>query len=376
MKKTIIFPGETKYVGEVKNGKPHGKGTLTYPDKGGKYIGQWKNGKYHGQGELTFFDGKKIIGNFINGKHEHWLINNKPKIDYNWRYLKGESSNDYDYRVLPNVNYKSVKKKFNKIKFLKLLDKFKNKNFFDILSESCDGEKEIAYAFLFGYRDEICTDMPMMVNEFIYNQFLSKIDKDIKYIPICSDYTKSDILGEFTIFKVDLLKIKNSKNCFLVSSGINRDGTYFSYIDKKLSIKINNKEIMGETLKLIKKNSALIVGFFCLNGNFDWDLKKVFSLYKNKDYYPDDEDNLEENSFVFVSKNTKDYEIGSNIFHHNYYADKASVWERDNSISDSIEEQKVDKTLRTIVKKRFKNHYQFNYSKKKWEVCNIFSTKQ
>jgi hypothetical protein len=77
---------------------------------------------------------------------------------------------------------------------------------------------------------------------------------------------------------------------------------------------------------------------------------------------------------VFISK-TKDYEIGSNIFHHNYYVNETSVWE-ENSILDSIEEQKVGKSLREIVKKRFKNHYQFNYSKKKWEVCNIFSTKQ
>ena len=109
MKKTIIFPDETKYVGEVKNGKPHGKGTLTYPDKGGKYVGQWKNGKYHGQGELTFWHGDKLKGNFINGKHEHELINTKPIIDYNWKYLKGESEDDYNDRVLPNVNYKSIK---------------------------------------------------------------------------------------------------------------------------------------------------------------------------------------------------------------------------------------------------------------------------
>ena len=32
MKKTINFPDEIKYVGEVKNGKLHGKGTWTLPD--------------------------------------------------------------------------------------------------------------------------------------------------------------------------------------------------------------------------------------------------------------------------------------------------------------------------------------------------------
>ena len=68
MKKTIIFPDESKYVGEVKNGKPHGKGTLTYPEKGGKYVGQWKNGKFHGKGKLTYSDGGIYVGEFKNGK--------------------------------------------------------------------------------------------------------------------------------------------------------------------------------------------------------------------------------------------------------------------------------------------------------------------
>ena len=129
MKKTIIFPDEIKYVGEVKNGKPHGKGTLTYPDKGGKYVGQWKNGKYHGEGILTFPGGEKQKGNFINGKHESELKQKKIKYDYNWRYLEGESSEEYEYRVLPQVTYKSIKKKFDKNKFLKLLEEFKKKNF-------------------------------------------------------------------------------------------------------------------------------------------------------------------------------------------------------------------------------------------------------
>jgi len=373
MKKTINFPDEIKYVGEVKNGKPHGKGTLTYPDKGGKYVGQWKNGKYHGEGILTFSDGEKQKGNFINGKHESELKQKKIKYDYNWRYLEGESSEEYNYRVLPQVNHKSIKKKFEKKTFLKLLEEFKNKDFFEILSKSCNGEKEIAYDFLFGGRDEICPDMCVLVDEFIYNKFLPNIDKDIEYIPICSDYSKSDILGEFTVQKLDLLKVKKSKNSFLVSSGIKRDGTYYSYIEKKIDLKINDKKIIDETFKLIKKDWALIVGFFCLNGNFNWDINKVFSIYDNKDYYPDDEDKVEENSFVFLSKNTNDYEIGSEIFRYSY-STSTTVWDEP-SILDSIEEQKNDKSIRNIVKKRFKNHYQYNYSKKKWEICDIFSTR-
>ena len=38
MRKTLKFKDESKYVGEVKNGKPHGKGILIYPENGGKNV--------------------------------------------------------------------------------------------------------------------------------------------------------------------------------------------------------------------------------------------------------------------------------------------------------------------------------------------------
>ena len=40
---------DTKYLGEFKDGKPHGKGTLTLPD-GAKYLGEFMNGNFHGHG--------------------------------------------------------------------------------------------------------------------------------------------------------------------------------------------------------------------------------------------------------------------------------------------------------------------------------------
>jgi len=45
-----------KYIGEIKNGKPNGTGTITSPD-GKKYEGEFKDGKEHGQGILTIPDG-------------------------------------------------------------------------------------------------------------------------------------------------------------------------------------------------------------------------------------------------------------------------------------------------------------------------------
>ena len=55
------------YVGEVKDGKRHGRGTLTLPD-GEKYEGEFKDGEYDGRGTLTLPDGEKYEGEFKDGK--------------------------------------------------------------------------------------------------------------------------------------------------------------------------------------------------------------------------------------------------------------------------------------------------------------------
>ena len=55
------------YLGEWKDGKYHGQGTLTYPNGKQKYVGEWKDNKYHGQGILIYPEGQKIIGEFDNG---------------------------------------------------------------------------------------------------------------------------------------------------------------------------------------------------------------------------------------------------------------------------------------------------------------------
>ena len=88
--KTHSFPDGKKYVGEFKNGKPHGQGAMAYPDGGRyegefkdgkahgkgaatysttlKYLGDWQNGKPHGKGEATFANGKKYAGEWRDGK--------------------------------------------------------------------------------------------------------------------------------------------------------------------------------------------------------------------------------------------------------------------------------------------------------------------
>lgn len=92
VKYTKIFPGDEKYIGDLHEGKRHGKGWCLYPHPSTEktYEGDWLNDKPHGKGVLTVvgistyegewrngeFDGygrykagdMEYVGNFVNGK--------------------------------------------------------------------------------------------------------------------------------------------------------------------------------------------------------------------------------------------------------------------------------------------------------------------
>jgi hypothetical protein len=60
------------YVGEIKDGKLHGKGVMTYNknavDKNATYEGEWKENKRHGKGKITYEDGKIYEGEWKEDK--------------------------------------------------------------------------------------------------------------------------------------------------------------------------------------------------------------------------------------------------------------------------------------------------------------------
>ena len=58
---------DRKYVGEIKNGRPNGQGTVTRND-GKTYVGEFREGRLNGQGTVTWSDGRKIVGEWKNGK--------------------------------------------------------------------------------------------------------------------------------------------------------------------------------------------------------------------------------------------------------------------------------------------------------------------
>ena len=78
-----------KYEGEWKNNKQYGRGILIYKE-GGKYIGEWKNGKLNGNGIYYLKNGERFEGNFIDDKY-----NGYGKYYYNdGEFLEGIFKND------------------------------------------------------------------------------------------------------------------------------------------------------------------------------------------------------------------------------------------------------------------------------------------
>ena len=63
----------TWYIGEVKNGKPEGRGQQIWSD-GRMYVGEFKNGKLDGRGTYAYPNGVKYLGEFKDGKIESGRI--------------------------------------------------------------------------------------------------------------------------------------------------------------------------------------------------------------------------------------------------------------------------------------------------------------
>src|SRR5215472_6517344 len=61
------YPDGSRYVGEFRDNKKNGQGTLTFAN-GDKYVGAWSDGKENGQGTYTFSDGDKYVGDWRDSK--------------------------------------------------------------------------------------------------------------------------------------------------------------------------------------------------------------------------------------------------------------------------------------------------------------------
>ena len=60
---TMVFTSKSRYTGEFKQGKMHGKGIFYYSNQG-KYIGEWQSGIRQGEGKWIQSNGNVYSGNF------------------------------------------------------------------------------------------------------------------------------------------------------------------------------------------------------------------------------------------------------------------------------------------------------------------------
>lgn len=92
---TLFYPDGSKYVGELKDGLPEGKGTYTWAN--GTYEGDFKGGYKHGFGVILWPDGAKYVGMFQhdkqNGKGEFtWPDGDKYVGDFRDNIIDGNGT--------------------------------------------------------------------------------------------------------------------------------------------------------------------------------------------------------------------------------------------------------------------------------------------
>lgn len=95
---TFKFADGSEYVGEVKRGKIHGTGVLTFNNndpemKHVRYEGEFKEGKQHGRGKYVSKDGSTYEGQFVEG-----LMQGRGKMTYpNKTVYDGEWKDGYKH---------------------------------------------------------------------------------------------------------------------------------------------------------------------------------------------------------------------------------------------------------------------------------------
>ncbi len=98
----------SRYIGEFKNNRAHGKGTQTF-DGGDKYEGEYLNGYYHGKGTYYYQNGNKYVGNYANGKmNGQGTYTTKEGDKYVGSFVMGQFQGYGEYRFANGTIYKGM----------------------------------------------------------------------------------------------------------------------------------------------------------------------------------------------------------------------------------------------------------------------------
>jgi hypothetical protein len=134
---TMIYYSTQKYVGEFKDGKRHGQGTLYLPldrtprgtwrndeivqgtatlSDGTRYTGTWAFGYRQGKGELTYPDGRKYVGEFHGGsKHGQGTMIYPDGRVYTGEFREGKRTG---YGTVTHPNGRKITGRFSDGKYI------------------------------------------------------------------------------------------------------------------------------------------------------------------------------------------------------------------------------------------------------------------
>ena len=238
------------------------------------------------------------------------------------------------------------------------------------------------------------------IKEFLNTEHLPRKNKNLIYQNLFNFYQSwgEGLSGESYRQTFDLVTDKTKKKglpkSFIIESGWHGGGYYTNFKREMWDYNIDNHKVMAQCLpelaEVVEKPS--LGGILSLSGEFEWNIEMIFEIFNPKDYHPEDEDKFEDNFFIFLTNGKKKISIKDCTSDHltfshsllypnsvsedtkskdqTYYG-CPSVWE--NSLQETIEENEVDDTLNSFISGVFKSIYQFDFLKKKWVKCKIFS---
>jgi len=134
--------GSSKYIGEMKNGKEHGKGVLIFAN-GEKYKGSFVDGKKHGKGTFNYANGDQYSGQWKGGEKLGDTKFEAKAKHQNAKKAKEKSQKEAArYKKTNNCQHLYVGKRFTNTSVGELLSLGMVKNYYIV--ESISKSKKVA----------------------------------------------------------------------------------------------------------------------------------------------------------------------------------------------------------------------------------------
>lgn len=88
---TMIWNDGDKYEGNWKDGTRYGQGTFYWAEDGDYVIAQWIDGEKNGEATYYYSDGRIMKGSYVNDERDgHWKCYKDGELRYTWVYRKGK----------------------------------------------------------------------------------------------------------------------------------------------------------------------------------------------------------------------------------------------------------------------------------------------